>query len=138
MARSFTVFFFGVASLSCSFVYGQESIQCDILAMDLETEACLGKCLGRKTTALKVLVLDEGLPQSDRIHRSINARAWAMRDAKLLVYSPSMESPLGAFLRERLASQGVKVVPLPVSSRVNPMAPQQKVLASELLAMVAD
>ena len=48
------------------------------------------------------------------------------------------ESPLSAILRERLASQGVKVVPLPVSSRVHPMAPQQIVLASELLAMAAD
>ena len=138
MAHSFKVFFFGVVILSCSFVYGQESIRCDILAMDSETEACLGKCLGRKTIALKLLVLEEGLPQSDRIDRSINSRAWAMRDAKLLVYSPSKESPLSAILRERLASQGVKVVPLPVSSRVNPMAPQQIVLASELLAMVAD
>jgi len=45
-----------------------------ILAMDSETEVGLGKCLGGKATALKVLVLDEGLPQSDRIYRSINER----------------------------------------------------------------
>jgi|GEM_PF-4926048 len=127
-----------VVFVSVSFANAQELIQCDILAMDSETEAGLEKCLGGKAAIVKVLVLDEGLPQSDRIHRSINERAWAMRNAKLLVYCPAKESPLSAILRERLASQGVKVVPLPVSSRVHPMAPPQIVLTNKLLAMVAD
>jgi len=127
-----------VVFVSASFANAQESIQCDFLAMDQESQAILGKCLGGKAVAVKVLVLDEGLPQSDRIHRSINERAWAMRNAKLLVYCPAKESPLSAILRERLASQGVKVVPLPVSSRVHPMAAPQIVLTNKLLAMVAD
>ena len=127
-----------VVLVSTSFANAQKPIHCDILAMDQETEASLEKCLGGKATALKVLVLDEGMPHSDRIHRSINEHVWAMRNAKLLVYCPAKESPLSAILRERLASQGVKVVPLPASSRVHPMAPPQIVLANKLLAMVAD
>ena len=127
-----------VVFVSVSFANVQELIQCDILAMDSETEAGLEKCLEGKAAIVKVLVLDVGLQQSDRIHRSINEREWAMRNAKLLVYCPAKESPLSAILRERLASQGVKVVPLPVSSRVHPMAPPQIVLTNKLLAMVAD
>lgn len=127
-----------VVFVSVSFANAQESIQCDFLAMDQESQDVLGKCLGGKAAIVKVLVLNDGLPQSDRIHRSINERAWAMRNAKLLVYCPAKESPLSAILRERLASQGVKVIPLPVSSRVHPMAPPQIVLANKLLAMVAD
>ena len=127
-----------VVCLFSSFANAQESIPCDIVAMDSEAEATLKNFMRGKAMVIGALVYEDGLPQSNHIHRSINERAWAMRNAKLLVYSPAKESALSAILRERLASQGVKVIPLPVSSRVHPMAAPQIVLSNKLLAMVAD
>jgi hypothetical protein len=48
----------------------------------------------------------------------VNRRAWAMRDAKVFIYSSKQESILGAMYRERLMMQGVPVVD--VESRKTP------------------
>jgi hypothetical protein len=48
----------------------------------------------------------------------VNRRAWAMRDAKVFIYSSKQESFLGAMYRERLMMQGVPVVD--VESRKTP------------------
>lgn len=40
----------------------------------------------------------------------VNRRAWAMRDAKVFIYSSKQESLLGAMYRERLMAQGVPAI----------------------------
>jgi len=121
-----------VSSLLVSYAAAQEDTRCELVAMDRETALELDAQLKGQFKVVAMLLGSYQVQQSERIHEAVNERAWSMRDAKLLVYSPKSETPLSAIVRERLAAQGVQVVawtPGPLSNPASPNALLQKVLA---------
>lgn len=79
------------------------------------------------------------IQQKDEPYESINARALAMRNARLYVYHSGYDSALSAMFRERLRMQGVEVVDLRsfMKKRTSPIELPERLIHVLLLATIS-